>query len=166
MTRIYKVYDQDIQVVTGVGYVSGHSMSKMIHCYVYVNVQGQLNGYIFCVWRIGLLTTSKRDKMIIASFIPIMRPIVNCVSIVYRMNLSMKAGCTRFWILAHFNRHMLSSSTLRYKTTKKSSINILYHYKKTSKSSSAGTTHHKSSWKTLVSAEHIAHYSTIMACYY
>lgn len=49
MTRIYKAYDQDIQVATGVGYVSGRLMLKMIHCYVCVNVQDQLNGYTFCV---------------------------------------------------------------------------------------------------------------------
>jgi len=49
MTRIYKAYDQDIQVATGVEYVSDRSMLKMIHCYVCANAQDRLNGYIFCV---------------------------------------------------------------------------------------------------------------------
>lgn len=93
---IYKVYVQGILVVIDAGYVSDRLMSKMILYYVCVNAQDRLNGYIFCAWRIGLLITSKKERMIIASFIPIMRQIVNCANTVYLISSSMKVGCTRF----------------------------------------------------------------------
>ena len=46
---IYKVYVLDILAVTGVGYVSDRSMSKMILYCVCVNAQDRSNGYTFCV---------------------------------------------------------------------------------------------------------------------
>lgn len=86
--------------------------------YVCVNVQAQSNGSTLCVWKIGYQIISKRERMIIVSFIPIMRQIASYANTVCLISLSTKVDHIHFWILGHFSHHMLSLSMYRCKITR------------------------------------------------
>ena len=98
----------------------------MIHYYVYANVQDQSNGYTFYVWKIGLQIISKREKMIIVSFIHIMKQIVSYANIAYQINSNIKVDRILFWTLVHFSHHMLNFNMFRWKIIKGNFINILF----------------------------------------